>query len=154
MIICYSSAILQEIHELQNQMQDTQVQIQMDMSKPDLTAALRDIRVQYEGIAAKNIAEAEDWYKSKVRRELTHTDCLLHPLHCSNLLPSLSPQVSDLNQAVNKNNDALRQAKQESMEYRHQIQSYTCEIDSLKGTVSDFNFWWFISSYHRLLFFP
>ncbi|MEQ2189329.1 hypothetical protein GOODEAATRI_024238 [Goodea atripinnis] len=97
----------EEIRELQNQMQDTQVQIQMDMSKPDLTAALRDIRVQYEAIAAKNIAEAEDWYKSK---------------------------VSDLNQAVNKNNDALRQAKQETMEYRHQIQSYTCEIDSLKGT--------------------
>lgn len=44
--------------------------------------------------------------------------------------------MSDLNQAVNKNNDALRQAKQETMEYRHQIQSYTCEIDSLKGTVS------------------
>ena len=44
--------------------------------------------------------------------------------------------MSDLNQAVNKNNDALRTAKQESMEYRHQIQSYTCEIDSLKGTVS------------------
>uniref|UniRef100_A0A3Q3W3Y7 Desmin n=1 Tax=Mola mola TaxID=94237 RepID=A0A3Q3W3Y7_MOLML len=97
----------EEIRELQNQMQESQVQIQMDMSKPDLTAALRDIRVQYEGIAAKNIAEAEEWYKSK---------------------------VSDLNQAVNKNNDALRQAKQESMEYRHQIQSYTCEIDSLKGT--------------------
>ncbi len=49
------------------QMQETQVQIQMDTSKPDLTAALRDIRAQYEGIAAKNIAEAEDWYKSKVR---------------------------------------------------------------------------------------
>ncbi|XP_070694227.1 desmin-like [Pempheris klunzingeri] len=97
----------EEIRELQSQMQDTQVQIQMDMSKPDLTAALRDIRMQYEGIAAKNISEAEEWYKSK---------------------------VSDLNQAVNKNNDALRQAKQESMEYRHQIQSYTCEIDSLKGT--------------------
>lgn len=49
------------------QMQESQVQIQMDMSKPDLTAALRDIRAQYEGIAAKNISEAEDWYKSKVR---------------------------------------------------------------------------------------
>ncbi|MCI4378609.1 hypothetical protein PGIGA_G00217860 [Pangasianodon gigas] len=97
----------EEIRELQNQMQDTQVQIQMDMSKPDLTAALRDIRSQYEAIAAKNISEAEEWYKSK---------------------------VSDLNQAVNKNNDALRQAKQETMEFRHQIQSYTCEIDSLKGT--------------------
>ncbi|XP_050967679.1 desmin b [Labeo rohita] len=97
----------EEIRELQAQMQETQVQIQMDMSKPDLTAALRDIRAQYEGIAAKNIAEAEDWYKSK---------------------------VSDLNQAVSKNNEALKQAKLESMEYRHQIQSYTCEIDSLKGT--------------------
>lgn len=49
-------------------MQETQVQIQMDMSKPDLTGALRDIRSQYEAIAAKNIAEAEDWYKSKVRK--------------------------------------------------------------------------------------
>lgn len=48
----------------------------------------------------------------------------------------LCPQVSDLTQAANKNNDALRQAKQEMMEYRHQIQSYTCEIDALKGTVS------------------
>lgn len=53
-----------------------------------------------------------------------------HPLTTS------SPQVSDLTQAANKNNDALRQAKQEMLEYRHQIQSYTCEIDALKGTVS------------------
>ncbi|XP_056156879.1 LOW QUALITY PROTEIN: desmin-like [Lampris incognitus] len=97
----------EEIRELQAQMQESQVQIQMDLTKPDLTAALRDIRTQYEGIAAKNIAEAEDWYKSK---------------------------VSDLNQAVSKNNEALKQARQETMEFRHQIQSYTCEIDSLKGT--------------------
>lgn len=60
------SLYIQEIRELQNQMQDTQVQVQMDMSKPDLTAALRDIRSQYEAIAAKNISEAEEWYKSKV----------------------------------------------------------------------------------------
>lgn len=61
-----SVLFLQEIRELQMQMQETQVQIQMDMSKPDLTAALKDIRAQYEDIAAKNIADAENWYKSKV----------------------------------------------------------------------------------------
>lgn len=134
---------LQEIRELQNQMQETQVQVQMDMSKPDLTAALRDIRTQYEGIAAKNIAEAEEWYKSKV------THFLLLPVYMHVYLTRplegstdgadedgvLSLQVSDLNQAVSKNNQALQQARQETLEFRHQIQAYTCEIDSLKGTV-------------------
>lgn len=127
---------LQEIRELQNQMQDTQVQVQMDMSKPDLTAALRDIRVQYEAIAAKNIAEAEEWYKSKVQLELNWNKTHVISLRDMSTLHLVFLQVSDLNQAVNKNTDALRQAKQESMEYRHQIQSYTCEVDSLKGTVS------------------
>lgn len=65
-VITHTFLCVQEIRELQTQMQETQVQIQMDMSKPDLTGALRDIRAQYESIAAKNIAEAEDWYKSKV----------------------------------------------------------------------------------------
>lgn len=60
------SCTLQEIRELQAQLQEQQVQVEMDMSKPDLTAALRDIRAQYESIAAKNISEAEEWYKSKV----------------------------------------------------------------------------------------
>ena len=81
-------------------MQETQIQVQMDMSKPDLTAALRDIRVQYEGIAAKNISEAEEWYKSKVRGKhkyssyITHTDrewlsisaCIATALTLSSLL--------------------------------------------------------------------
>lgn len=56
----------QEIRELQSQLQEQQIQVEMDVSKPDLTAALRDIRAQYESIAAKNISEAEEWYKSKV----------------------------------------------------------------------------------------
>lgn len=58
---------MQEIRELQAQLQEQHIQVEMDISKPDLTAALRDIRAQYESIAAKNIAEAEEWYKSKVQ---------------------------------------------------------------------------------------
>nr|CAH05051.1 type III desmin [Protopterus aethiopicus] len=97
----------EEVQELQALLQEQQIHVEMDMSKPDLTAALRDIRAQYESIAAKNIADAEEWYKTK---------------------------VTDLSQAATKNSDALRQAKQDMMEYKHQIQSYTCEIEALKGT--------------------
>lgn len=57
---------LQEIAELQVQIQDQHVQIDMDIAKPDLTSALRDVRLQYETLASKNIHEAEEWYKSKV----------------------------------------------------------------------------------------
>ncbi|XP_077892333.1 LOW QUALITY PROTEIN: vimentin-like [Ictidomys tridecemlineatus] len=96
-----------EIQELQAQIQEQHVQIDVDVSKPDLTAALRDVGQQYESVAAKNLQEAEEWYKSK---------------------------FADLSEAANRNNDALRQAKQESNEYRRQVQSLTCEVDALKGT--------------------
>lgn len=129
---------MQEIRELQAQLQEQHIQVEMDISKPDLTAALRDIRAQYESIAAKNIAEAEEWYKSKVWVAASSglAPAQRVPSRWSCPLTMVSPQVSDLTQAANKNNDALRQAKQEMLEYRHQIQSYTCEIDALKGTVS------------------
>lgn len=45
-----------------------QVHVDLDVSKPDLTAALRDIRVQYETMASSNMQETEEWYRSKVRR--------------------------------------------------------------------------------------
>ncbi len=60
------SVCLQELAELQAQIQGQQVQVDMDLAKPDLTAALRDVRLQYENLATKNNQESEDWYKSKV----------------------------------------------------------------------------------------
>ncbi|XP_059419067.1 vimentin A2-like [Carassius carassius] len=97
----------EELAELQAQIQDQQVQVDMDIAKPDLTAALRDVRLQYENLATKNIQESEDWYKSK---------------------------FTDLTEAANKSNEALRLAKQESNDYRRQVQALTCEVDALKGT--------------------
>ncbi|KAK9980197.1 hypothetical protein ABG768_013579 [Culter alburnus] len=97
----------EELAELQAQIQGQQVQVDMDMAKPDLTAALRDVRLQYENLASKNIQESEDWYKSK---------------------------FADLTEAANKNNEALRLAKQEANEYRRQVQALTCEVEALKGT--------------------
>uniref|UniRef100_A0A8C5M3I7 Vimentin n=1 Tax=Leptobrachium leishanense TaxID=445787 RepID=A0A8C5M3I7_9ANUR len=97
----------EEIRELQIQIQDQHVQIDMDVAKPDLTAALRDVRQQYENVASKNLQDAEEWYKSK---------------------------FTDLSEAANRNNEALRLAKQETNDYRRQIQSLTCEIDAMKGS--------------------
>lgn len=45
-------------------------------------------------------------------------------------------QYADLSDAANRNHEALRQAKQEMNESRRQIQSLTCEVDGLRGTVS------------------
>nr|XP_008112618.2 PREDICTED: peripherin [Anolis carolinensis] len=104
---------LKKVHEEEmNDMQvsihsQQQVQVEVEQAKPDLTAALRDIRTQYESIAVKNLQEAEEWYKSK---------------------------FADLSDAANRNHEALRQAKHEMNESRRQIQSLTCEVDGLKGT--------------------
>ncbi|XP_060778110.1 vimentin-like [Neoarius graeffei] len=97
----------EEMAELQIQIQDQHVQIDVDMAKPDLTAALRDVRLQYETLASKNIQEAEEWYKSK---------------------------FADLSDAAARNTEAIRQAKQDAGEYRRQVQNLTCEVDALKGT--------------------
>nr|XP_033795680.1 peripherin [Geotrypetes seraphini] len=101
----------EELQDVQVTVQSQPLQLQMQMevqaAKPDLTAALRDIRTQYENIAAKNLQESEEWYKSK---------------------------FADLSDAASRNNEALRQAKQEMNESRRQIQSLTCELDGLRGT--------------------
>ncbi|KFO33468.1 Peripherin [Fukomys damarensis] len=98
-----------ELRDLQVSVESQQVQhVEVESTvKPELTAALRDIRAQYESIAAKNLQEAEEWYKSK---------------------------YADLSDAANRNHEALRQAKQEMNESRRQIQSLTCEVDGLRGT--------------------
>lgn len=61
----------QELRDLQVSVESQQVQqVEVEATvKPELTAALRDIRAQYENIAAKNLQEAEEWYKSKVREQ-------------------------------------------------------------------------------------
>ncbi|XP_038653961.1 type III intermediate filament-like [Scyliorhinus canicula] len=97
----------EEIRELQAQIQDSQMKVEMDVARPDLSSALHEVRSQFDKLAAKNIAETEEWYKSK---------------------------LADVSDSVSRNNDSLRTAKQENGEYRRQIQTLTCDIDALKGT--------------------
>ncbi|KAM6953541.1 LOW QUALITY PROTEIN: vimentin [Aplochiton taeniatus] len=97
----------EEVADLEVQIQEQHIKIDMDVSKPDLTSALKDVRLQYETLASKNLHESEEWYKSK---------------------------FADLTDAAARNNDSIRASKQEANDFRRQVQSMTCEIDALRGT--------------------
>ncbi|XP_047564686.1 glial fibrillary acidic protein isoform X1 [Lutra lutra] len=97
----------EEVQELQEQLARQQVHVELDVAKPDLTAALREIRTQYEAMASSNMHEAEEWYRSK---------------------------FADLNDAAARNAELLRQAKHEANDYRRQLQALTCDLESLRGT--------------------
>ncbi|XP_078285044.1 neurofilament light chain b [Rhinoraja longicauda] len=96
----------EEIAELQAQIQYAQVTVEVDMAKPDLSSALREIRGQYEKVAAKNMQSAEDWYKSR---------------------------FAVLSDTVSKDYDATKQAKDEVVEYRRLVKAKTLEIDGVRG---------------------
>nr|KAF6308952.1 glial fibrillary acidic protein [Pipistrellus kuhlii] len=80
----------EEVRELQGQLARQQVHVELDVAKPDLTAALREIRTQYEAVASSNMHEAEEWYRSK---------------------------FADLTDAAARNAELLRRAKQEANDY-------------------------------------
>ncbi|XP_025047673.1 low molecular weight neuronal intermediate filament-like [Alligator sinensis] len=96
----------EEVAELQAELQDAQVSVELDVSKPDLTAALKEIRMQYEVLSARNQQSAEEWYKSK---------------------------FANFTEEAARSNDSIRQAKEEITEYRRQLQSRNIEIESLKS---------------------
>uniref|UniRef100_A0A668AL46 Neuronal intermediate filament family member 1 n=1 Tax=Myripristis murdjan TaxID=586833 RepID=A0A668AL46_9TELE len=96
----------EELQELQASLQATQVSVEMDMSKPDLAAALKDIRAQYETLSARNQVQAEEWYRSK---------------------------FANVTEAAARNQDAIKQSKEELSEYRRQVQARTLEIEALRG---------------------
>ncbi|XP_075063531.1 low molecular weight neuronal intermediate filament-like [Mixophyes fleayi] len=97
----------EEVAELQAAVTEAQVTVEMDVvSKPDLTAALKEIRMQYEVLSTRNQQSAEEWYQTK---------------------------IANVSQEAARNNDNIRQAKEELTEYRRQLQARTLEIDALRG---------------------
>ncbi|CAG5928999.1 unnamed protein product [Menidia menidia] len=97
----------EEVAELSDMIQAAQVSVEMEVSKPDLTSALKEIRGQYESMASKNLQSAEEWYKTK---------------------------FADLSDQANRSNEAMRASREEMNEFRRQLQSKTIEIESLRGT--------------------
>ncbi|XP_074088011.1 alpha-internexin [Macrotis lagotis] len=107
-------AFLRQVHEeevselLATLQASSQASAEVDVAvaKPDLTSALREIRAQYESLAAKNLQSAEEWYKSK---------------------------FANLNEQAARSTEAIRASREEIHEYRRQLQARTIEIEGLRG---------------------
>lgn len=71
---------LQELRELQSQIKDTSVIVEMDNCRNlDMDSIVAEVRAQYDDIANRNRAEAEAWYKTKVREnQTTAFSCVLY----------------------------------------------------------------------------
>ncbi|CAM4534560.1 unnamed protein product, partial [Caretta caretta] len=55
----------QAIEDLMKQSCSASACVDVSCSVPDLAPALRDIQIESEGIAAKNLQEIDEWYKTR-----------------------------------------------------------------------------------------
>ncbi|XP_041827767.1 neurofilament light polypeptide [Melanotaenia boesemani] len=102
----------EELLELQAQLQVASISVDVEVSRPDLSSALRDIRAQYERLANKNMQAAEDWYQSK---------------------------FASIAEMASKNNEAVHAIRDETMEYRRLLQSRSSEIEALRNVINSLN---------------
>lgn len=111
-IVFLKKVFAEEQAELQSQLQVANISVDVELSRPDLSTALRDIRTQYERLANKNMQAAEDWYKSK---------------------------FASVAEMASKNNEAVHAIREETMEYRRLLQSRSSEIEALRNVINSLN---------------
>ncbi|XP_056462440.1 intermediate filament protein ON3-like [Gadus chalcogrammus] len=95
-----------ELRELQSQIKDTSVIVEMDNSRSlDMDSIVAEVRAQYEDIANRSRAEAEDWYKQK---------------------------YEEMSSSAGQYGEDLRSTKAEMAELNRMIARLQNEIDSVK----------------------
>ncbi|MED6291766.1 hypothetical protein CHARACLAT_027002 [Characodon lateralis] len=98
-----------DIAELQAQIQySVEVAVEMEVSKPNLSCALRDIRGQYETMAQRNLQAAEDWFCNK---------------------------MSVMTVGSTRITESTRSAKDKTAEYRRLLKDRTLETDACQEMI-------------------
>lgn len=102
----------EEVAELMKQIEESKVSVELDSDRPDLAAHLRKTRAEIEAVAARNVQEAEKWYKGKF--DTLKESAVKRETQMSTMkeqISTLSSEVSDLQNQI----DALR-AKNAALE--------------------------------------
>ncbi|XP_060792011.1 vimentin-like isoform X4 [Neoarius graeffei] len=102
----------EEVAELMKQIKESKVTVELDSDRPDLVAHLRKTRAEIEAVAARNVQEAEKWYKGKfdtLKESAAKREIQVNTMREE--ISTLSSEVSDLQNQI----DALR-AKNAALE--------------------------------------
>ena len=105
---------LKKLHEeevalLMKQIEDSKVTVELDSDRPDLAAYLRNMRAEIESVAARNVQEAEKWYKGK---------------------------FDTLKQTAGKHEDQMKTMKDEITTFHSQVTELQNQIDGLRASNS------------------
>lgn len=102
----------EEVAELMKQIEESRVTVKLDSDRPDLAAHLRKTRAEIEAVAARNVQEAEKWYKGKfdtLKESAAKRETQMNTM--KEEISTLGTEVSDLQSQI----DALR-AKNAALE--------------------------------------
>ncbi|MCJ8740862.1 hypothetical protein PDJAM_G00063980 [Pangasius djambal] len=102
----------EEVAELMKQIEESKVTVELDSDRPDLAAHLRKTRAEIEAVAARNVQEAENWYKGKfdtLKESAVKREAQMNIMREE--ISTLNSEVSDLQNQI----DALR-AKNTALE--------------------------------------
>ncbi|XP_072450125.1 vimentin-like [Chiloscyllium punctatum] len=127
-----------EVADLVRQIEESKVSVELDSTRPDLRAALRSMRTQMEEISAKNLKEAEVWYKTKfdsLRQHATKYDIQIQST--KDELSILQQQAVDLESEIGTMRTTIqyRENQLEGMEASHLE-----KVAGLQGLITQLEF--------------
>lgn len=96
----------EEVADLMKQIEDSKISAELDGDRPDLAGYLRNMRAELEAVAARNVQEAEKWYKSK---------------------------FDTLKEHAGKNEEQMQSMKDEITTFHNQVTDLQNQIDGLRA---------------------
>uniref|UniRef100_A0AAR2LUA7 IF rod domain-containing protein n=1 Tax=Pygocentrus nattereri TaxID=42514 RepID=A0AAR2LUA7_PYGNA len=96
----------EEVADLLKQIEESKVTVELDSDRPDLAAYLRKMRSEIEAVAARNVQEAEKWYKGK---------------------------FDTLKEHASKHETQMRTMKEEITTFQNQVTDLQNQIDGLRA---------------------